>query len=217
MVGAVSAATVGLRSALDRLAASAGNTANLTTTGFKAVRSNGTGRNEAQGPLLATAQPLDLAVDGPGYFALRRADGSRALTRAGSFRLDASGSIVTAGGERLDPPVTLPAGARQEHLAVAPDGTVTVGGAPAGRIDVVDVPVPAGLEDLGGGLYAPTAASGAPRPANGSVQHGHLEGSNVDLAAEAASAILASAQLEASAAVVRTADGTLEALLGIRR
>src|SRR4051794_18534167 len=61
------------------------------------------GRGFAQGDLRQTDQPLDLAIDGPGFFRVRRADGSVGLTRDGSFHPDANGRLVNSGGARLEP------------------------------------------------------------------------------------------------------------------
>lgn len=173
-------------------------------------------RSLEEGPLFITGNPLDVSIEGPGFLAVHRGDGSRALTRAGDLQIAGSGSVVTASGHRLDPPLVLPLGTNAEELRIAPDGTVTAGDLTIGCIEVVDVPAPEGLLELGGGLYAPTVASGPPVPIGSPLRQGTLEGSNVSLAGETAEA-LTQHESAASVAVLRTADEQLEALLGIRK
>src|SRR5258708_11903067 len=95
------------------------------------------GRDYSEGSLRPSNDPLAVAIDGPGFFKLRRADGSTALTRAGSFRLDGSGSLVTANGEQLDPPLTLPKGVTPADITIAADRTVSAKGAKLGTITVL--------------------------------------------------------------------------------
>ena len=139
------------------------------------------GRDESEGALKQTGDPLDLAVEGQGYFQVTRADGSLALTRDGEFGVDASGEIVDTQGNRLHPPITLPKGTSASDLRVAEDGTVTAGGKRLGRIELVTVPAPGRLTPEGGGLLVPGSASGAPQTASGRIQQGALEDSNVDI------------------------------------
>jgi flagellar basal-body rod protein FlgG len=147
------------------------------------VRALDGGRSSAQGTLIATESPLSVALDGPGYIQVKLAGGSIALSRGGDLRLDDERSLVLPTGERLEPPVTLPAGATPEDVAVASDGTVEVTGKKIGRITVVDVPAPDGLLPTENGLVQPTQASGAAAPVKGTqVQQGYLETSNVDVA-----------------------------------
>jgi flagellar basal-body rod protein FlgG len=148
------------------------------------------GRDYATGSFRSVDDPLAVAIDGAGFLKLRRADGSTALTRAGSLRVDADGRLATAGGELLDPPLTLPKGAAPGDVTIAADGSVTVKGTRVGAIAIVDVPAPTGLQPIGDSLFAPTAASGAPTAAKGfRLQQGALEASNVD-AAEAMTGLI---------------------------
>ena len=186
-----------------RLDAVANDLANVNTDGYKKVRLGfrdlvysqrdqnvwvgsgaaavDAGRNFEQGAVKPVDDPLALAIDGPGFFKVTRADGSTALTRAGSFRVDANGRLATANGELLDPPITLPKGVAPADLTIATDGTVTAKGTKLGTITIVDVPAPTGLQPAGDSLFAPTAASGAAAPVKGStVQQHALEASNVD-------------------------------------
>src|SRR3954469_8083207 len=99
MIQAIGSALAGLSTAQERMDALADDTANVDTTGFKAAGSS------AQGALIETGQPLDLAIEGAGEFQL--AGGAR--TRDGAFQLDASAQIVSSSGQALAPPVHLPA------------------------------------------------------------------------------------------------------------
>src|SRR5207245_1208201 len=99
-----------------------------------------------------TGDPLTVAIEGQGFFEVQRADGKIALTRAGNFHIDANGSLVTANGERLVPPITLPKGADPSTLEIGADGTVTLSRQKIGTINVVDVTAPDGLQAAGDNL-----------------------------------------------------------------
>src|SRR3954447_23129231 len=81
-------------------------------------------RSSAQGALERTDQPLDVGIQGEGFFRVKQPDGTTALTRDGSFRADATGRIVTAGGGAVQPAITLPAGTDMSRLTIDKDGTV---------------------------------------------------------------------------------------------
>ena len=89
-----------------------------TGSGAAAVSS---GRSFAPGALRQTGEPLDIAIQGRGFFRVRRSDGTVALTRDGSFKVDARGEVVTAAGEPLVPPIRLPAGAHPQQVQVGVD------------------------------------------------------------------------------------------------
>jgi flagellar basal-body rod protein FlgG len=155
-----------------------------TTTGAGAMAKL-VGRDEAAGALQQTGQPLDLAIDGPGYFEVKQGGGQTLLTRDGSFSTDAKGRLVTTEGAYVQPPITLPAGTSPEKVSIAPNGEVRAGGKVLGKIAIVDVPAPNGLLAAGGGQFTVTAASGPTRPAKGSTLiQGSVEGSNVNVAGE---------------------------------
>jgi len=140
------------------------------------------GFSQAQGTLQQTGNPLDLAIAGNGYFQVRMPGGTTALTRNGSFQLNAQGQITTSTGMEMVPPITVPKGTRPDQISVGPDGTVSVANRRIGRLRVVEVPAPDKLLPQGKSVFVATAASGAPRPVRGaSVQQGFLEQSNVDL------------------------------------
>lgn len=140
------------------------------------------GYNQSQGTITPTGQPLDVALDGPGYLEVKQADGTTGLTRDGVLQLDARGQLSTAQGMLVQPPVTVPPGTQPSAIRIAADGTVSVGKRTYGRIAVVSVPAPDQLRPSGNGVFSLTAASGALIPAKGTtIQQGSLEQSNVDL------------------------------------
>jgi flagellar basal-body rod protein FlgG len=176
------------------------------------------GRSQVAAALVESDNPLDLAIEGAGYLQVKLADGRVALTRAGGLRVDAQGALVTTGGQPLVPPVTLPPGTKPEGVVVAADGTVAVAGKKLGKIDVVDVTAPGNLQPLGGGLYLPTAASGAPATAKGAhLRQGFVESSDVDLGSAMVDMIDAQRAFELASRMVKTQDELLEIANGIRR
>jgi flagellar basal-body rod protein FlgG len=200
-------AAAGMAAQQQRMDALSNDVANTNTAGYKRVRigfrdlvyqqsaaggvrtGSGAaavqiGRGYQQGAIQQTDQPFDLAIEGDGYFQVRRSStGQLALTRDGSFQVDASGQLVTAQGDRLVPPVQVPRGIDPTTVTIGPDGTVSTGGRRIGQVQLVTVPAPTGLAAAGDGYYSVTAASGGTRPATTArVQQGALESSNVDLA-----------------------------------
>src|SRR5690242_11654192 len=120
-----------------------------------------------QGNLIQTGNPLDIAIEGDGFFQVTQPDGTTAYTRDGSFKRDANGAIVTADGYFLNPQITIPQNA--QSISIGEDGTVSalVPGSnlpqQLGQIQLARFVNPAGLSPLGGhNLYTQTAASGAP-------------------------------------------------------
>jgi flagellar basal-body rod protein FlgG len=168
------------------------------------------GRTTTAGSLNDTGNPLDVAIVGAGYFQVKRADGTTALTRNGQFTVDGNGSIVTQTGERLVPPITLPKGTDPSTVTIASDGQVTAGGTAIGKISVVDVTNPGGLLSVGNNLFVATAASGAPAAARGStLQQGAIESSNVDLASAMTEMIEAQRGFQFASRAISTQDQLL--------
>jgi flagellar basal-body rod protein FlgG len=231
-------AASGLRAQQALLDAVANDLANASTTGYKkarvafqelvtrdaagasasGVRTLDAGRSWSQGALLEGTGPLSLALEGPGFFQVRRADGSLALTRDGSLRLDGRRQVVTSSGDRLEPPLTIPQEVVAADISVARNGTVRAAGREIGKVVVVDVPATSGLRPLGGGLLQPTSASGAPAPAAGTaVVQGYLESSNVDVASSMVAMVEAQRGFELASRAIRTHDQLLDIANGIRR
>lgn len=135
-------------------------------------------RNLEDGPVSRTGNPLDLALDGRGYFVVETMDGPR-YTRAGRFQLDAERRLVDAGGlpvlDDADRPIEIPQGA--VDVAVSGDGSVSTELGPLGRIKVVGFEREQFMTELGGGLYTTDEPE---IPAEGTrIVQGAIEGSNV--------------------------------------
>lgn len=230
------AAASGMAAQQQQLDAIGSDLANSSTTGYKSERvgfrdllynqldvagtSTATGagaaaevigRNQSEGAIQSTGNPLDLAIEGNGYFTVRRPDGSVALTRDGAFELDAKGRITTAEGDLLDPPITLPAGVSPGDVTIGPDGTVTgPKGRALGRIALVTVASPDHLLADGASLFSATAASGPMRPLRGTVIHqGALESSNVDVGSEMVQMMSAQRSYQLESTAIQTEDQML--------
>jgi flagellar basal-body rod protein FlgG len=177
------------------------------------------GRSQEQGALQTTGQPLDVAIQGPGFLQVKRADGSLALTRAGALRLDATGRLTTADGNVVQPAISVPRDTTQDQLSIAADGTVRAGtGRPLGRIELVTVAAPDGLQALGSNLYAATDASGQTRTAGaGTLRQGVLEGSNVDVGDAMVDMIDAQRGFQLASKAIQMQDQMLEIANQVKR
>jgi flagellar basal-body rod protein FlgG len=207
MLEGLYSAAAGMSAQQEQLNAISNDLANLSTNGYKGERvafsdllyspvkiagtvsSDGAGasakvigRSAAQGSITETGDPLDVAIEGPGYFEVTLANGQKSLTRDGNFSFDASGTLVNSQGSRLTPPIKLPPGVSAHEVSIAPDGTVGAGTRTLGQIKLVTVAAPEHLLSDGNGGLTPTAASGAPRAAAGTMRDGALEASNVNVA-----------------------------------
>jgi flagellar basal-body rod protein FlgG len=163
------------------------------------------GRSQTQGALKETDEPLDLAIEGEGFFQVKRPGGSTVLTRNGAFQANARGEITDAAGNMLEPPIKLPAGVTASDVRIAADGTVSANGKRLGRIVLVTVTSPDHLHPEGGGLLAPTAASGSARTLTaGQVRQGALEDSNVDLGRDIATMMTTERAFQMSSTAIQT-------------
>lgn len=174
-----------------------------------------------QGNLMQTGNPLDIAIQGDGFFQVTQPDGTTAYTRDGSFKRDANGAIVTADGYFLQPQITIPQNA--QSLSIGEDGTVSalVPGSnlpqQLGQIQLARFVNPAGLSPVGGhNLYTQTAASGAPIVSTaglngtGSLQGGYLENSNVQVVQEIVNMIVSQRAFEANSKAITASDQMLQ-------
>lgn len=173
----------------------------------------------AQGNFQQTDNPLDLVIEGEGFFQLVRADGTIAYTRAGSFKRDSQGQIVNSDGLVLQPALTIPADAL--NISIGSDGIVSVTTATStapqqlGQIELARFINPAGLNAIGRNLFLATQASGTPTTGQagqqgfGSVGQGFLESSNVSVVEEMVNMIAAQRAFEANSKAIRTADEML--------
>ncbi len=181
-----------------------------------------------QGNFTQTDNPLDLVIQGNGFFQVKRATGDTAYTRAGSFQLDAQGNMVTADGDPVEPQITIPAGA--QSITIANDGTVSyllsgqTAAQRAGQIQIAGFQNPAGLNSIGRNLYLPTDASGEPVVANpggqeglGTLLQGYQEQSNVSIVEEFVNLIVAQRAYEANSKVVKAADDMYQQVNNLSR
>jgi flagellar basal-body rod protein FlgG len=190
------------------------------------VRTGTTTRSFGQGELVTTNNPLDVAVEGAGFFRITRPNGEFAYTRAGNFRVDATGRLVTQRGELLDPAITIPTDATE--VQIQQDGTVLARtpGRPQpeqlGQLELFTFPNPAGLEAVGGNLLTETAGSGQAvqaRPGElgaGTLAQGMLEGANVKAVEEMIEMISTQRAYELNSKVIQTADQMLQRLTNLR-
>ena len=183
------------------------------------VRIVGTQKNFTAGSLQTTEQPLDMAIDGRGFFQILQPDGTTSYTRDGTFHLDSNGQIVNASGFALEPAIVIPNNA--QTFTVGRDGTVsiTVAGSPAaqviGNLQTADFINPAGLQAVGNNLFLETAASGAPQVGTpglngfGTTLQNTLEASNVSTVEEMVNMITTQRAYEMNSKVISTADQML--------
>jgi flagellar basal-body rod protein FlgG len=180
-----------------------------------------------QGVLMQSSNPLDVAVEGEGFFQVTLPDGTTAYTRDGSFKRDANGSIVTADGYFMNPQITIPA--NSTGVQIGQDGVVTaqIPGQQApqqlGQINLVRFTNPAGLAPQGRNLFVQTGASGAPTLSQpglngtGTLQGGYLEQSNVAVVEEIVNLITAQRAYEANSKAITASDEMLATAVQLKR
>jgi flagellar basal-body rod protein FlgG len=184
------------------------------------VRTVATEKLFAQGNILQTENPLDLAIQGRGFFQILQPDGTIAYTRDGTFQLDVEGTIVNSSGFALQPSITVPE--NTVSLTVGADGVVSavVAGNTAptqtGTLGLVDFINPSGLQPAGNNLFLETAASGAPQLGTpgqsglGSLVQGAVESSNVNVVEEMVSMIETQRAYEINSKAISTTDQMLQ-------
>ncbi len=180
-----------------------------------------------QGDTSMTSNPLDLAVQGDGFFQFQMADGTTSYSRDGSFRLDGEGSLVSASGHVLTPQVSVPDNATA--IRVDANGTISalltgeIEPTEIGQIELARFINPAGLESRGGNLSRATGASGEAltgspgSDAFGSIGQGMLEMSNVKVVEEMVSLILAQRAYEVNAKAIHAAEDMIRVANEIKR
>jgi flagellar basal-body rod protein FlgF len=212
-----------------RMETAANNLANVSTFGFKAdaliteadtrrpayaqdlphdirfVRDVGLARNMSQGALTHTGEPLDVAIEGAGFFTVQGPNGPL-YTRDGSFQMDATGQLLTGAGD----PVLNNGGApivfdtQGDRPQIGADGAISIGGTEVGRIGVVAFDNMRGLEKVGDNLWA--QGSAVTTTFDGKVVQGAVEGSNVNPVRELTRIIEISRAYESAARIVRNGD-----------
>jgi flagellar basal-body rod protein FlgG len=196
------------------------------------VTISGTQLDFSLGPAQVTERPLDLYIDGAGFFQVEVEDDrgeGLAYTRAGNFTLNSDGEIVMANdqGRRLVPGIDVPEEAT--GIDILEDGTVLVSlpgqndPEELGRIELATFINPTGLKQIGENLFLPSAASGEaqlgdPREGNrGGLKQGFLEGSNVDPVEELVSLIKTQRAFELNSQSIQAADEVLQTVGQLRR
>ena len=187
------------------------------------VRPGSTEILQTQGELTTTGNPLDIAIEGAGFFQILLPSGQVGFTRAGNFQMDAQGNIVTANGDALQPGITIPSNATA--ISIGSDGTVSVTlpgqtqDSKVGTIQTAMFANPGGLNSIGSNIYLPTAASGdaiigSPGGTEGLgfLQQNMLEQSNVSVVEQFVEMIVAQRSYESNSRVVKAADEMLQQL-----
>jgi flagellar basal-body rod protein FlgG len=181
-----------------------------------------TERIHIQGALNRTENPLDVAIYGNGFFQVNLPDGTVAYTRDGNLTRSSTGQIVTLGGYTIAPGITIPVEATS--IAISESGVVTytsqgqTASQNAGEIQLATFANPAGLTSIGGNLYLETAASGNPQQGApgtngiGSLKQNFVEASNVNLAEELVSLIVAQRAYEVNTRAITASDDMLARL-----
>lgn len=198
--------------------AGAGTTAEIQVG--RGTRLAGVQRVDVQGPLEQTGRPLDLAIEGDGFFQVQLPSGENAYTRDGSFTISDRGMLVTSGGYAVVPGLPVPADAT--GLSVSRTGVVTVSvpgsanSVEVGRLELARFTNAPGLRALGENLYHETEASGSPQlgypqeQGFGRVVQGALEASNVEIVQEMVEMITAMRAYEINSKAVQSAEQMAE-------
>lgn len=181
-----------------------------------------------QGDFRETGNPLDLVIEGDGFFQVTMPNGSIGYTRAGSFKVDSQGRLCTSEGWLLSPEVTVPAAAVE--VTVGGDGTVSILNGETGQTEDLGTPVelarfanPAGLRSAGHSMFLPTPASGDPitgAPGSlglGAINQGFLEMSNVSVVEEMVNLIAGQRAYEVSSKAIQASDEMLQMANNVKR
>jgi flagellar basal-body rod protein FlgG len=185
-------------------------------------------RIQSQGDIRVTGNPLDLDIEGDGYFQVQLSDGQTGYTRDGTFKLDSQGRLVSSDGNAVVPEITVPPEA-VGRVTVSQDGTVfaSLPGASApqqlGQIQLARFVNPTGLESEGRNVFRQTAASGSPVTGTaglegfGTISPGSLEMSNVKVVEEMVDMITAQRAYEINSKSIQAADEMLQVANNLRR
>ncbi len=186
------------------------------------VRVVATDQQFSQGNIIQTGNPLDLSIQGRGFFQILLPDGTQAYTRDGTFQINQDGALVTSSGYPVQPAITIPAGAQSVSIGV--DGAVTAvlagqsNSTQVGTLQLTDFVNPAGLQARGQNMFKETASSGPPQPGTpglnglGTIGQGSLETSNVNVVEELVSMIETQRAYEMNSRSIETADQMLRTL-----
>ncbi len=184
-------------------------------------------RTFSQGSITETSNPLDMAINGQGFFQVLQPDGSIAFSRDGAFRINAQGNLVNSMGLQMYPEMNFPEGVTSVNISQ--DGIISVlldGETMAdeiGQVELAGFMNPGGLKAIGGNLFVATDSSGDPSfgiPGEdrfGSLEQGYLEKSNVDVVSEMINLIVSQRAYEINSKAVKTADELMSLTNNIKR
>jgi flagellar basal-body rod protein FlgG len=184
------------------------------------VRTVATEKLFTQGNTVETQNPLDMAIQGRGFFQVSLPDGTVAYSRDGSFHLDSQGQVVTSSGNPIQPSITIPDNA--QSVSIGSDGIVSVtlqgSSTPTqvGALQLADFINPAGLQPIGQNLFLESGSSGSPQTGTpgltgiGTVTQGSLETSNVNVVEELVGMIEAQRSYEMNSKAIAASDRMLQ-------
>ncbi len=201
---------------------------NMVPTGIEVgngTRVASTSKEFTQGQLTSTGGNLDLALQGDGFYEVQQPDGTVAYTRDGSFKLNASGQVVTSDGlPVLSGFQTVPTGTTA--ITISQTGEVslqTASGTTTFNLTLARFANPSGLRSLGGNLYQETTASGTPETGKpgengyGTIMQGYVESSNVNLVEEMVNLITAQRAYEINSKSIQASDEMLQNVAQMKR
>jgi flagellar basal-body rod protein FlgG len=254
MIDALYISASGLRGEQKQIDVISNNVANMQTPGFKRSRVNFvdvasmTATSELQvavpgygggtrvvstalsfdaGELRATQRPLDLAIDGAGFFELEAEDGHMVYSRDGRFRLDAEGYLMSVSGLRLAGSVQIPTDASNVRISASGEVSASLAGdterTVLGQIELTAFAAPDALVATGNSDFTATDAAGATsygKPGEiglGSLRQGYVEMANVDMIEEMSTLVMAQRAYQLNARVLQASDQILDTINNLRR
>ncbi|MBN2803446.1 MAG: flagellar basal-body rod protein FlgG [Deltaproteobacteria bacterium] len=184
------------------------------------VRTAATYKNFSTGDLISTSNPLDIAIEGKGFFQVVQPNGEIAFTRNGMFKTNSDGQLVSVDGYEFEPSISIPADATSITVSESGVVSVTLGGSSdqieVGNMELASFQNPAGLKSIGNNLFMETPASGTPitgtpgEEGAGRLRQGFVEGSNVAVVTEMIDLISAQRAYEVNSKVIEAADEMLK-------
>lgn len=190
------------------------------------VKPSAVARMNTQGALTATGNPLDLAMDGQGYFSVELPTGEFAFTRAGTFQRSPEGLIVTVDGFRIQPGIVIPENASDVEVNRSGEVFAMISGETEprliGQLQAIRFVNEAGLEAMGDNLFRETQASGEAIPGIpgqlgfGAVRQGYVEAANVNIVEEITDLITVQRAYEMNAKVIETGDQMASTVSNLR-
>ena len=178
-----------------------------------------------QGDFQNTTNPLDFAIEGDGFFQVE-VNGELRYTRAGAFKLDKDGTVVTSNGYKLQPEFVVPA--ETKNITLSSDGHLAALDSSGNELAAAEIPIftfinPAGLDPLGRNIYAQSEASGEAQQGvpgedgNGTLAQGFLEMSNVEIVDEMVNMIVGQRAYEMNSKAIQTSDAMLQLAADLKR